>query len=77
MNNKLIYKKILLIIAKIDELQAEIKQGEITNGSAGVGFTDEKNREDAMLALESAVINMDEFEDIIERDEAYSIISEM
>ena len=71
MNKKLVYKKILLIIGKIDEIQGEIRRGEMTGGSSGINFEDEENREAAMTALESAVVYMDEFEDIIERDEAY------
>tara|TARA_Y100000310_G_C20693109_1_gene823679 strand:+ start:361 stop:591 length:231 start_codon:yes stop_codon:yes gene_type:complete len=69
--------KILKIIDSIDEIQAEINQAQVTRGEAGIKFFNDRNVEDALMALESAVVNIDEFEDIVDRDEAYAIISKI
>jgi hypothetical protein len=69
--------KILKIIDSIDEIQAEINQAQVTRGEAGIKFFNDRNAEDALMALESAVVNIDEFEDIVDRDEAYAIISKI
>ena len=74
---KELQNKILKIIESIDEIQADINQAQITRGVAGIEFFNDENAEAALTALESAVVNIDEFEDIVDRDEAYAIISEM
>ena len=74
---KELHNKILKIIESIDEIQADINHAQVTKGEAGIKFFNDENAEAALTALESAVVNIDEFEDIVDRDEAYAVISEM
>jgi len=51
--------QILTAIDTIDKLKVSIKEKD---------WYDEQNKEDALTSIESAVIDLDEIEDIVDRD---------